>query len=226
MRTPSFSGTGPGARSADGCSVELYRRLPYVGELDWLLPRLPQGARVLELGCGTGRLTQRLLDSGARVTAVDSSASMLMHLPHAAERVCSDIAGLRLGRRFDVVLLPSCLINHPVEPTRRAYLDAAAEHLAPGALFAFERHDPEWLRGAAVGELSSVPPFELAVDTVVHEGDVAHMSLGYTAGDQRWTHRFSARVLDDAAIAAALAAAGFTAPRWIDRRWAEATRLA
>ena len=35
------------------------------------------GLAVLEIGCGTGALTERLLQRGARVTAVDQSAAML-----------------------------------------------------------------------------------------------------------------------------------------------------
>jgi hypothetical protein len=151
---------------------------------------------------------------------------MLMHLPATAERVCSDIVGLRLGRRYDIVLLPSGLINHPAAAIRRGLLQAAADHLAPGAVFALERHDPDWLRRAAVGVLGVAAPVTCSVETVTHDGDRVHMTLGYAEGERRWTHRFSARVLDDAAIGAALAEAGFMPPRWVDARWAEATRRA
>ena len=62
-----FSGTGPGVQTGDGCSVELYRLLPYFGELDPVRMFLPPGVSVLELGSGTGRLTRQLLSWGARV---------------------------------------------------------------------------------------------------------------------------------------------------------------
>ena len=70
-----FSGSGPGVRTSDGCSVELYRQLPYLGELDDILGGVPAGSSVLELGCGAGRLTRPLVERGLSVTAVDNSAA-------------------------------------------------------------------------------------------------------------------------------------------------------
>lgn len=45
---------------------------------EWLVESLPAGARVLDLGCGTGLPTTRqFADAGLRVTGVDLSAGML-----------------------------------------------------------------------------------------------------------------------------------------------------
>ena len=41
------------------------------------LRHIPPGSRVLDLPCGTGRLTRLLMDHGFRVTAADVSAAML-----------------------------------------------------------------------------------------------------------------------------------------------------
>jgi ubiquinone/menaquinone biosynthesis C-methylase UbiE len=44
----------------------------------WLMDRLPAGARVLDVGCGTGLPTARqLVESGAEVTGIDISPTML-----------------------------------------------------------------------------------------------------------------------------------------------------
>jgi trans-aconitate methyltransferase len=45
------------------------------GVLEWLDPQ--PGERILDLGCGDGQLTQRIVASGAIVTAIDASAEMV-----------------------------------------------------------------------------------------------------------------------------------------------------
>ncbi|WP_158602997.1 class I SAM-dependent methyltransferase, partial [Jiangella rhizosphaerae] len=42
--------------------------------LDWLKPQ--PGESILDLGCGTGELTQRLIDAGARVIGLDADPAM------------------------------------------------------------------------------------------------------------------------------------------------------
>jgi predicted TPR repeat methyltransferase len=68
---------------------------------EWLAASLPSGARVLDLGCGTGVPTARqLVDAGLRVTGVDLSAGMLAraraNVPEA-DFVQADVADLVRG---------------------------------------------------------------------------------------------------------------------------------
>jgi len=88
----------------------LYRLLPYRGELAIFGRLLPRRSAILELGCGTGRLTEALLDAGHKVTAVDNSPEMLRHVRDDADKVLANIEHLELRRRFDVALLASCLV--------------------------------------------------------------------------------------------------------------------
>lgn len=49
-----------------------------VEAVEWLLPRLPSGARVLDAGCGTGVPTaRRLAAAGCRVSGIDISPVMI-----------------------------------------------------------------------------------------------------------------------------------------------------
>ena len=49
-----------------------------IGELyDAFLPLLPDGARILDAGCGSGRDSRAFLDRGYEVTAFDASAALV-----------------------------------------------------------------------------------------------------------------------------------------------------
>jgi SAM-dependent methyltransferase len=91
-----------------------------------------EGRDVLELGCGAGFYTRRLLARGARhVHAIDVSERMLAQLP--GERVTpilGDAAAVDAGRRFDVMLSAGML---EFVPDPAAALRNAARHAAPGA---------------------------------------------------------------------------------------------
>ncbi|MAM61903.1 class I SAM-dependent methyltransferase [Maritimibacter sp. UBA3975] len=45
--------------------------------LDAFLAALPKRAEVLDLGCGTGAMSRRMMDAGLRVDATDASAAMV-----------------------------------------------------------------------------------------------------------------------------------------------------
>jgi SAM-dependent methyltransferase len=224
-RQPHFTGTGPGSQTHDGCSVELYRRARYAGEIDHLRSHFLAGTSVLDLGCGTGLLAHRLLDFGCTVTGVDNSAEMLAHVSDRVRRIHADIERLDLGERFDVVLLPSGLINHADAAVRRAFIAAAGRHVAPHGQLILQCQDAHWLRTAALGPLSRSS--ELSIDvtalarTTVDGIEQVRMTLRYVMGDDAWTHAFALVPLDEAEIAALLRDHGFDAPVALDdaRRW-------
>jgi len=222
-----FQGTGPGPQTDDGCSVEFYRRLPYQGELDEILPLLAAGASVLELGCGTGRLAAHLAARGHPVVGVDDSAAMLIHLPASVSGVHASIETLALTQHFDVVLLPSHLINHPDAALRASFVACAARHLAPGGVFYLKRHDPAWLRQVQPGPLAARHGVSYAADEVVRDGDRLRMTLVYQAFGERWTHRFETVSLEEAPIEDLLARHGLVAVEWLEphRLWAAARSL-
>jgi SAM-dependent methyltransferase len=215
-----FSGTGPGPQAADGCSVELYRRSAYAGEIELLRPLMPAGTTVLELGCGTGRLTHRLVEWGCDVTGVDNSADMLQHLQASVHPVHADIETLHLDQRFDVVLLPSGMINHADAAVRRAFVAAAARHVSPGGRFILKRQSPGWMLSSQVGDVLGSPDAPIDVLAVARspdaEGTQVRMTLRYRIGPETWTHAFSVITLDLGAITDLLIAAGFAPPEALD----------
>lgn len=122
-----------------------------------------QGGSVLELGAGTGRVTQALLQAGHEVVAVDAASAMLerararLGTPPDLQLVHADMRQLRLERTFDLVIAPFNTLMHAytLEDQDRT-LATVAQHLAPGGLFAFDvyqphlgalgvlRREPEW----------------------------------------------------------------------------------
>jgi SAM-dependent methyltransferase len=103
-----------------------------------------ENASVLDLGCGTGRVTMHLSRLGRKVTGLDTEQRFLDVLTARAaqggltvDTVCADVRGFDLGVQFDAVLAPMQLVQllkGSVE--RRAMLAGAARHLRPGGVFA------------------------------------------------------------------------------------------
>jgi SAM-dependent methyltransferase len=95
-----------------------------------------QGHAVLELGCGTGRVTIPMALAGADVTGLDSSPAMLDIARAKAEGagisvqwVEGDIAHFDLGERFGLVVIPF-----------RSFLHLTRDDEQTGCLAAIHRH--------------------------------------------------------------------------------------
>src|SRR5207237_251690 len=98
------------------------------------------GGPVLELGCGTGRVTLPIARAGAHVVGVDRSAEMLGHAlrrvrrakyGHRVSLVRSDIRSLpfRQSTRFDLVMAPYGILQSLI---RESDLRATLASVAPG----------------------------------------------------------------------------------------------
>lgn len=99
---------------------------------------LTPGDRVLELGCGTGQVTERLVAAGARVVAVDALPEMLAGARRrapAAEYVVGDVFDADLAGPFDAVAI-SFVLHNLAADRRRVLLAIAAGLLAPGGTVA------------------------------------------------------------------------------------------
>ena len=196
----------------DGSPVEVYARLPELGEGEIVASVLPAGASVLELGCGTGRITRQLVRLGLRVTAVDESTEMLSHI-RDAETVQARIEGLDLGRRFDAVLLASNLVAGEPEQ-RRAFLETCRRHsnlvICEGLPLGWAPEDGETVLGEVVSRLH--------VASV--EDGLVRGEMEYEAAGETWRHSFEMRVFaDEAELEAALAEAELRFDRRLDARW-------
>ena len=107
--------------------------MPIHGEADLVASFHP--ASVLDAGCGTGRVAIELARRGIDVVGVDANRSMIEEARRRApglEWVEADLAGLRLGRHFDVVVLAGNVPLFCPPPDRPALVRSCADHVAPG----------------------------------------------------------------------------------------------
>ena len=208
-------GSGPGPRTLDGCSVEFWKQLKPGTEPETIASVVPAGGTILELGAGVGRITHPLLALGYRVTAVDNSAEMLLEI-HGAETVLSDIEDLNLDRRFDAVLLCSCLIHAPGFAARRALLATCRRHLAPDGVVLIQRHRESFPGDRQAGQSFEANGIRDHIDAIRREGPLVHMTLRHGTVIGTWTHSFTFEPLDRAKLDEALAAADLHLDRFLD----------
>ena len=203
--------------------MELYSLLPPMGEPEIVHAAIPAGAGILELGAGAGRVTRHLLELGHPVVAVDESAEMLARI-RGAETVRATIQELALGRRFDVVLLASFLVNTPDRELRRGFLTACREHVREDGCVLVQRHEPAWFDEAVEGERTSGGiTFRLRDLTRPGPGLLA-ATVEYQLGEHRWTQSFTAERVDDGQLAAGLGEVGLAVDAYLtgDGSWVRA----
>src|SRR6266436_2259475 len=111
------------------------------------------GDPVLELGCGTGRITMALAEAGKRITGLDLSERMLERAVkkrgalrvEARERihfVQGDMARFDLGEKFRLVIIPFRPLQHLLEVQQHMdCLDCVRKHLAPGGRLILDRSE-------------------------------------------------------------------------------------
>ncbi|MFN8628765.1 MAG: class I SAM-dependent methyltransferase [Chloroflexota bacterium] len=207
----------------DGSPVVVYARLPPgEAEAEVISAAVPNGATILELGAGAGRVTRPLLDRGYRVTAVDNSPEMLAQI-HGAETVEADIERLSLGRRFDAVVHGSHMVNTSDDAQRRAFLRTCRAHVSDHGIVLLEHHAATWLQTAEAGvgrqgevavalrDVRRHPPFVTAVAEYRVDGHVFSQS-------------FTARVFTDDELARELRSVGLEVVGRPNPRWTIARR--
>ncbi len=129
---------------------EMVRGLP-LGDVPFYVNEAKRaGGSVLDLACGTGRVTIPIAQSGVEIVGLDQSPSMLATARAKAaeagvniEWVEADCREFALGRRFALILMAFNSLQHLHDPASLAALFANVRgHLAPGGRFIFEVFNP------------------------------------------------------------------------------------
>lgn len=132
------------AQNADIEGVAYYRAA--------CLANCRDGGRMLELGCGTGRITLALCEAGLDVVGVDVSVAMLRvlrrkagerRLPRPPLLAAMDMAQLAVRGRFDVVLCPFSAFTYLVEDGDRERALASIRGALGGGRFVLDVFIPD-----------------------------------------------------------------------------------
>jgi SAM-dependent methyltransferase len=122
-----------------------------------------RGGRVLELGCGSGRVALHLARLGHEIVGLDSEAPLVDAVNSRARAdalparaAVANATSFELRARFRLVLAPMQLVQIlGGERRRRAMLARVAAHLEPGGLFAVSLVDPRGLLDTASGAVEN-----------------------------------------------------------------------
>jgi len=169
--------------------------------------------RVLELGCGTGRVTVPVARSGARIVGVDRSAEMLARARRKLGRfktrrrpslIRSDIRALpfRTSVRFDLVMAPYGILQSLVrESDLVATLASVARVLSKDGIFGVDLVPdlPVWkeyrnqvrFRGQRRGGKSRITLIESVRQDPHRRLTIFDQRFVETRGSRRASHQFS-----------------------------------
>ncbi|MFD3406421.1 class I SAM-dependent methyltransferase [Kribbella sp. NPDC058693] len=214
-------GNGPGPLTPDGSAVELYENTQVHGEDELIDAAIDPGSSILELGCGTGRVTRPLLARGYQVVAVDESPDMIARITET-ETICSTIGDLRLDRQFDLVLMMSFLINVADDAERLRLLQTCAHHVRPGGSVILQQQTPGMLRGPAV-MVNEQRRMEIS-DVEELPGNRQAATLTYTVDGKSWSQRILTQNLSEDDLATQLAQVGLKRTDYLtpDLTWVRA----
>lgn len=136
------------ARDYDLISTGVPGDVPYFAKL------AASAKRVLELACGTGRVTIPMAEAGAKVTGIDLNGTMLdlardklaKAPPKARARVTlqeGDMRDFDLGDTFPLIVIPYRAFQHLLTVAdQRACLACCRKHLAPRGRLVINLFDP------------------------------------------------------------------------------------
>jgi SAM-dependent methyltransferase len=227
---------GAGAGRMTHPLVELGHRVMAVDESGEMLARLRRAAETMDTersvraasaptgATPTPTSTPTPTPTGAAPTPTAAARTEAGLASVGVETVQARIQELHLGRRFDVVLLASFLVNEPDDDVRGRFLRACREHVRGDGCVLIQRHPPAWFDEAAEGERTNDEITFRLRDLRRPGPGLLAATVEYQVGERVWTQWFTARRLDDRELAAGLAEAGLVVDAYLtgDGSWVRA----
>lgn len=114
----------------------------YVSWSQYLLSKAAQHnvVNVVDIACGTGKMTKLLVDSGLKVTATDVSYEMLNEATSKCQAtfVLQDMRKLQMLRAMDMAVCVNDGVNYLAPSELSAFFVAVSANLKSGAPFIFD----------------------------------------------------------------------------------------
>lgn len=115
----------------------------------WLQMSKMYGSPILELACGTGRITVPLCNEGHKITGIDISKSMInqakskIENEDRAEFLIGDVRDFNLEQMFGLIIFPFNSMSHLIstDDIERTF-DCVKKHLLPEGKFIIDLFNP------------------------------------------------------------------------------------
>lgn len=154
----------------------------YDCDIDFYRSYVKMGTRVLELGCGTGRVTLPLLKDCSSITAVDLSEQMLTLLQTKVSELDEslrkklqlrkeDMCSFEWQEKFDLIIFPGVAFSAITAPEgRSACLNCVKRHLAEGGHVIIDMMNPDEGRVSRTGsERKDFEYFDMELNATVRK---------------------------------------------------------
>ena len=136
----------------------------------WLNEGKAVHGKVLELTCGTGRVSIPLLKAGIELTCVDYAPEMVARLRKKLEEnnkscpiICQDIADLNLPDRYELIFIPFHSFSELIDARkRRSALEKIWAHLTDSGIFICTLQNPTVRVASMDGAMHLVGEFPMS----------------------------------------------------------------
>ncbi len=125
---------------------------------------------ILELMCGTGRVSMPLINEGVRLTCVDYSREMLEVFERKLEDrrvplICQDVCELDIDKKFELIFIPFNSITEITDKEkRRKAITGIYEHLSDDGDFFVTLYNPVYRLKSADGNMKCMGSFDLSMN--------------------------------------------------------------